>query len=116
MTTRTSTSSSTTRIVGVLVSRAALAKLAVISRQRLPAEDCSLAQTWFPVCAWRPKLGLASPSNRRLKFEQPFQRERRAITELSRVARRLWFFVWRNVLPQIAVSFRQQPSDRSSSR
>jgi hypothetical protein len=39
-----------------------------------------------------------------LKFEQPFQQERRAMAGSSRVGRRLWSFAWRNALPQIAVS------------
>jgi hypothetical protein len=48
--------------------------------------------------------GLVAASNKRLKFEQPFQRGRRAMAGLSRVGRRLWSFAWRNALPQIAVS------------
>ena len=78
-----------------------------MSRQRLSRRDCSLAVFLGASSAFfrgRPACGLVAASNRRLKFEQPFERERRAMAGLPRVGRRLWSFAWRNALPQIAVS------------
>src|SRR5215217_3461376 len=73
-----------------------------MSRQRLSRRDCSAAAS--PAFCGMPACGLVAASNRRLKFEQPFQQERRAMAGLSRVGSRLWSFAWRNALPQIAVS------------
>src|SRR3954454_591610 len=79
-----------------------------MSRQRLSRRDCSLALflggklgLFF---VGRPACGLVAASNKRLKFEQPFELECKAMAGLSRVGGRLWSFAWCNALPQIAVS------------
>src|SRR3954466_11069761 len=77
-----------------------------MSRQRLSRRDCSSAVFLggkLGLFFAEAVCGLVAASNKRLKFEQPFQRERRAMAGLSRVGRRLWSFAWRNALPQIAV-------------